>query len=84
MCMSVYFARSALSPTIAVVCSAARTSACPNGADVVLWPGSANEAIIAEVLSLGGGGLGHRAASFRCAEAQLLAADLPFVLRRCA
>ena len=47
--MSVYLARSADSPTISGRSSASRASAWPNGALVVRWPGSANEAIIAEV-----------------------------------
>ena len=49
MCMSVYLPRSAVSPTIRSSACAAWTSACPNGAGVVFWPGSANDAIIAEV-----------------------------------
>ena len=51
MCMSVYLPRSAVRPDDPVVACAAWTSACPNGAGVVFWPGSANEAIIAEVFS---------------------------------
>ena len=51
MCMSVYLARSADNPTISGRSSPSRASACPNGALVVGWPGSANEAIIAEVVS---------------------------------
>ena len=51
MCMSVYLPRSADRPTISVVGSApAATSACPNGAGAVFWPGSAMLAIIAELL----------------------------------
>src|SRR3954469_1081601 len=50
-CMSVYLARSAESPTISGRSCARRFSACPKGALAVRWPGSAKEAIIAEVVS---------------------------------
>lgn len=54
MCMSVYLPRSAVRPTIRESASAALTSACPNGgAEVVFWPGSAKDAIMAEVFSFG-------------------------------
>ena len=51
MCMSVYLPRSAVIPTMRSSARAACTRACPNGAAVVFWPGSANDAIIAEVFS---------------------------------
>ena len=53
MCMSVYLPRSAVRPTILSFSCAALTRACPNGADAVFWPGSAKDAIMAEVFSLG-------------------------------
>src|SRR6476469_9070351 len=49
--MSVYLPRSAVNPTIRSSFSAASTRAWPNGAGVVRTPGSANDAIIAEVRS---------------------------------
>ena len=49
--MSVYLARSAESPTISGRSWASLARACPNGALAVFWPGSAKEAIIAEVVS---------------------------------
>src|SRR6476646_4297296 len=54
MCMSVYLARSADSPTTFGFCSASLTRACPNGAGAVFCPASAMLAIIAEVLALTG------------------------------
>jgi hypothetical protein len=53
MCMSVYLPRSAVRPTILSFSCAALTSACPNGADAVFCPGSAKDAIIADVFSFG-------------------------------
>src|SRR4029453_19214262 len=53
MCMSVYFARSALMPTTSGRRSASSTSAWPNGAGRVRCPSPAIEAIIAE--AFGGG-----------------------------
>src|SRR4051794_8691655 len=50
MCMSVYLARSADKPTISDCCSASCARAWPNGAGVVGCPGSAKDAIIAEVV----------------------------------
>ena len=49
--MSVYLARSADSPTISGRSWASFARACPNGAGAVFCPGSANEAIIAEVVN---------------------------------
>ena len=39
-------------PTISGLPSASAASACPNGAERVRWPGSASDAIIADVVSL--------------------------------
>src|SRR4051794_39311141 len=50
MCMSVYLARSADNPTISDCCSASSARAWPNGAGVVGCPGSAKDAIIADVV----------------------------------
>ena len=84
--MSVYLARSADSPTISGRSSASLASACPNGAGAVFWPGSANEAIIAEVVSFFlrgsvvviGSGSGVVPRVVACGE--LVAGDLPLVL----
>ena len=74
--MSVYLARSADSPTISGRSSASRASAWPNGALVVRWPGSANEAIIADVVSV----LAVVGVVVIGIFLQLVAGDLPLVL----
>src|SRR6476469_886016 len=58
MCMSVYFARSADSPTTEGFSAASVDRACPNGADAVRCPASAMLAIIAEVFGLALTGVG--------------------------
>src|SRR4051794_13439046 len=96
MCMSVYFARSADNPTISGRCSASWSSAWPNGAGVVGCPGSAKEAIIAEVVrrfffgavgvvvviagAPGGGWRGERGASSGEGLVELGPRNVPLVL----
>ena len=69
--------------------SASFGSACPNGAGAVFWPGSANEAIIADVVSFFLRGsvvvIGSVPGVVACSGVtggELVAGDLPLVLGR--